>query len=166
MKHIMIVGLFLVLGIGFVSAGETPGSDEVNQILFMLEEEKLARDIYSELGEIWNIRIFSNISASEENHRSQVQSLAEAYGIAYPNLEPGKFKDPELQAMYDELLVQGKSSERAAMEVGETVEITDIADIDSILKTQITDDWRDVLERLRHGSENHLSAFRRQLSRY
>ncbi|MGI9258025.1 MAG: DUF2202 domain-containing protein, partial [Gammaproteobacteria bacterium] len=45
---------------GVLSVAEEAG------ILFMREEEKLARDVYLALGEQWGMNVFDNISSSEQ----------------------------------------------------------------------------------------------------
>ena len=41
---------------------------EAESLLFMREEEKLARDVYITLYEQWNNQVFANISNSEQRH--------------------------------------------------------------------------------------------------
>jgi hypothetical protein len=46
--------------------------EEINNILFMREEEKLAKDVYLTLYEIWGLQIFQNIAESEQRHMDAV----------------------------------------------------------------------------------------------
>ena len=48
---------------------------EVEGLLYMREEEKLARDVYLTLYDQWNINIFKNIAASEQTHTDAVKIL-------------------------------------------------------------------------------------------
>ena len=41
----------------------------------MVEEEKLAHDVYLKLYEKWGISIFSNIAVSEQNHIDEVKGI-------------------------------------------------------------------------------------------
>jgi len=51
------------------SSIETALSDtEATHLVFMREEEKLARDTYITLNQTWGPRVFSNISSSEQTH--------------------------------------------------------------------------------------------------
>ena len=58
----------------------------------------------------------------------QVKLLLDRYGLADPALDPGKFSDPTLQALYDQLIAQGSVSLEEALKVGVLIEQTDIAD--------------------------------------
>ncbi len=50
-------------------------SAEMEGILFMREEEKLARDVYLYLYEIYPLRPFLNISKSEQAHMDAIKYL-------------------------------------------------------------------------------------------
>ena len=165
MKRTSIFLLISVLLTAALSAGEGITESQENDLLYMLEEEKLARDVYTVLGENWNIRVFSNIASSEEQHRSQVQNLADTYGLDYTILPPGEFVDSDLQSLYDQLTAQGLSSLTQAFEVGKAIEVLDIQDLDAMIDQDFPDDIEVVLKALRRGSENHLAAFERQLNR-
>ena len=54
--------------------GELSG-EEAEGILYMRLEEKLARDVYTVLGNTWNARIFENIKLAEQNHMDAVKRL-------------------------------------------------------------------------------------------
>lgn len=141
----------------------TPTLEE--NLAFIIEEEKLAFDVYTVLGDLWGSRTMQNIVSSETSHQSQVAALLVAYGIADPrSSEIGAFTNPDLQALYDTLIAQGSVSERAAMEVGVIIEETDIADLDAMMATITQQDVLAVLSSLRSGSVNHLAAFERQLA--
>lgn len=64
--------------------GEGQSTDEYG-LRFMIEEEKLARDVYLYLYEQWGTRIFSNIGASEQKHMDAVQNLMNNYNINLPS---------------------------------------------------------------------------------
>lgn len=133
-------------------------------LAFIIEEEKLAFDVYTVLGEKWDLNSMQNITNSESTHQSQVEPLLVTYGVDDPrSSEVGVFTNPDLQALYDSLISTGMTSKTDAIEVGVLIEETDIADIDKML-TQISEpDVVSVLQSLRSGSLNHLVAFQRQL---
>jgi hypothetical protein len=56
------------------------------RLAFMLSEEKLARDLYLELGERYPHRTFQNIPKSEQRHMDAVVRLLEARGLALEGL--------------------------------------------------------------------------------
>ncbi|RKX30010.1 MAG: hypothetical protein DRP71_15725, partial [Verrucomicrobia bacterium] len=107
-----------------------PSESESDQILFLKEEEKLARDVYTTLGTHWDLKVFQNIARSEQVHMDQVDSLIAAYGLTDPAInEIGRFNNPLLQHLYDRLTSEGSVSLRAALGVGEFIEIIDIKDL-------------------------------------
>ncbi len=53
---------------------------EKASLLFMYEEEKLARDVYNTLNATWNLPTFQNIAASEQMRRvDSVKALLDRY---------------------------------------------------------------------------------------
>lgn len=133
-------------------------------LTYLAEEEKLARDVYLVLGEMWGGQIFTNIGASEVKHQDQVATLLNTYSIADPrSSEVGVFTNPELQALYDQLIAQGSQSVTEAYQVGIIIEETDIADLqESIAMTQ-DQTILNTLNTLLAASQNHLNAFSRKV---
>ena len=82
---------------------------EADALQFMREEEKLAHDVYVTLYNLWGLRVFSNIAASEQQHTSAVATLLSRYGVSDPTAgnAVGEFTDPALQALYDKLIAEG-----------------------------------------------------------
>jgi len=150
-------------GGGLVQLTSIPPSDltadESAGLLFMREEEKLARDVYNQMFTLWGQRVFQNIASSEQTHMDQVKLLLDRYGLADPTLEPGKFTDPTLQALYDQLIAQGSVSLEEAIKVGVLIEQTDINDLQDRLAQTDNADIQLVYNNLLNGSYNHLSAF-------
>ncbi len=134
-------------------------------LLYMAEEEKLAMDVYDALGELWGSRIFTQISSSEATHQDRVLSLLDAAGLDDPRTGvAGTFTDDELQALYDDLIALGSTSPTAAFEVGVMIEERDIADLAQAIALADDASVVTVLDSLLAASQNHLSAFERQLS--
>jgi len=136
-------------------------------LLFMLEEEKVALDVYSYLYEIWNNRVFSNIARAEQRHVDAVKRLVTKYNLEPSStLEmPGSFENEKLQALYDSLIEKGSSSLVDALEVGVIIEETDIKDLEDILDIGVPADFEKVYENLVKASYKHLKAFNRQLTK-
>lgn len=132
---------------------------ERSDLLFIREEEKLARDVYTALAD--GRPIFDNISSSEQRHFDAVGDLLVAYGLEDPaaDLKPGEFANPELRKLYTDLVSQGSASADAALEVGCAIEELDIKDLDGALANTTHSDIRTVYENLQRGSRNHLRAF-------
>jgi hypothetical protein len=135
--------------------------EEVAGLLFMREEEKLAHDLYVSFFEMWGLPIFQNIASSEQTHMDSVAFLLEKYGIPDPAADnpSGIFSDPALQALYDQLLTQGRLSISDALKTGAAVEEIDILDLrERSLQTQLVNVLQ-VYNALETGSRNHLRAF-------
>ncbi|MEJ2666688.1 MAG: DUF2202 domain-containing protein, partial [Deinococcales bacterium] len=134
-------------------------------IAWMREEEKLARDVYQALGELYSLPVFSTIAGSERTHMDAVGTLLERYGIDDPTAgrAAGEVADPDLQKLYDALLAQGKVSLSEALSVGATIEEVDIVDLRA--RASEAPDVAFVYGVLERGSENHLRAFTRLYER-
>lgn len=134
------------------------------QLLYLIEEEKLAHDVYTVLYQKYGAKVFGNILQSESTHQSQVLTLLQTRNIKDPrSSELGVFNNTDLQELYDALIVQGNKSATEAYKAGVAIEEKDIADISTQLATTTEQDVITTLESLRSGSENHLRAFNRQL---
>lgn len=140
-----------------------PTEDDVSGLRWMREEEQLAHDVYSALGEQWNLRVFDNIAASERRHVDEVTTLLDRFDIDDPltGRPPGTFSIPEMQERYDELTVSGGQSLIAALSAGASIEEIDIADLRA-RTTDVTEIQR-AYDRLEAGSRRHLRAFVDQL---
>lgn len=135
-------------------------------LLFMAEEEKMARDVYTAMYELYGIPVFRNIASSEQRHMDSVIALLERYGLEIPARlgEAGVFEDEELQALYDRLTASGAESLAGAFIAGAAIEDADIADLERELAGTDNADLTLVYRNLLAGSENHMRAFIRQLS--
>jgi len=137
------------------------------ELLFMIEEEKVARDVYTHLYNTWNVRVFSNIARAEQRHVDAIQALLDRYELEAPLTldDEGVFENDKLQALYDELIAKGERSLVDALSVGVTIEEMDIADLEEILDAGVPEDFAMIYENLLKGSYHHLNAFNRQLAR-
>lgn len=134
-------------------------AEEAAGLLFMREEEKLARDVYNTLYSLWGQPTFQNIAASEQKHMDEVKLLLDRYGLTDPALAPGQFTDSNLQALYDQLVAQGSISLAEALKVGAAIEEIDILDLQTRLAQTDNADIQLVYSNLMSGSVNHLQAF-------
>ena len=150
-------------GGGGVQLTTIPASDlsaeEAAALLYMREEEKLARDVYNQMYALWGQPTFQNIAASEQTHTDEIKLLLDRYGLANPALDPGQFTDANLQALYNQLIAQGSVSLEEAMKVGVLVEETDIADLQARLAQTDNADIQLVYNNLMNASYNHLASF-------
>ena len=111
--------------------------DETYWMTYMREEEKVARDVYLYLNDTWNLRIYTNIAASEQTHMDAIKNLLDKYSIPDPAAGKGigEFTDPDLQKLYDDLILQGSVSKVEALKVGVIIEETDIDDLNEAIAT-------------------------------
>jgi len=139
------------------AAGLTP--EEQEHLIFLREEEKLARDVYSTLYETWGSLVLSNIAASEQKHMDAVLRLLVKYGVPDPaSAQIGVFSDPKLQDLYRQLVSQGQTSLQDAMKAGAFIEEVDIKDLQIAIDDTNKTDLRRVYGNLEPGSGNHLMA--------
>ena len=140
-------------------------SEEV-AVLYMWEEEKLARDVYLALAETWQLPIFGNIASAEQRHMDMVWKLIETYGIVhlFTDDTPGVFIDGSLAQLYIDLVASGEVSLVEALFVGAKIEDLDLFDLYEILNATDNDHLELVFRNLAKGSRNHLRAFVRALT--
>lgn len=133
------------------------------QLIYIVQEEKLARDVYAALAVTSGINKFANITKSEQTHMDQLKVILKTYAIKDPtlNLKAGIFVDKKLTALYKTLMTKAVLSSADALAVGVLIEQTDIKDINAMAKNVTQADIKLTLANLLKGSENHLAAFSR-----
>jgi len=144
-------------------------SDKTKENLsFMREEEKLARDVYITLYNKWHLRVFANIAKSEQRHMDAVKRLLGIYHVKDPVVSDkvGVFSNKELASLYKELVEKGSLSPVSALKVGALIEDKDIKDIEDVIAETDSPLVKRVLTNLKAGSTNHMRAFARSLKSY
>jgi len=123
-------------------------------LTYAIQDEYLARAEYelimSHYGEM---RPFSNIIRSEEQHIAWLTEIFDEYGLDLPADTAG-----EHVALPADL--------KAAFATGVQAEIDNIAMYESFLENKLPADVADLFEELKSASENHLRAFQNNLSKY
>ena len=138
---------------------------EINALLKMKEEEKLARDIYSAMYQKWGSQIFSRISTAENNHLNAINLLIKNYGVSDSVIgDTGVFANVDIQNLYNQLIVSALVSVEDAYKTGVLVEEMDIKDLTESLVNISNENVILVFDNLLKGSRNHLRAFDRQLT--
>ncbi len=140
-------------------------NNEIDGLIQMREEEKLARDVYTKLFEKWDIRSFGNISGSEQTHTSRIKDLLEKYNLPDPVTDDvvGVFQNPKMTELYKNLVEKGNVSLKDALEVGVTIEEMDIKDLKEKIAQTSNQEIIFVYNNLLNGSYNHLQAFQKNL---
>lgn len=140
---------------------------EVLDLQFMREEEKLARDSYLVLFAEWGNPIFENISESEQRHMDAIQALMLQFDVPDPvdnELVIGGYVNEELRELFAHLMEIGHESMTSALYVGALIEETDIEDIQVAIDRADNPDIISTYESLLCGSRNHLRSFVGQLA--
>lgn len=146
---------------------EELSQEETDSLIYMREEEKLARDVYLALYDIYGQQIFYNIAQSEQTHTEAIKLLLEKYDLEDPVSvdERGVFENQELQALYNSLVEQGSQSLLDALTVGATIEDLDIKDLQVANEQADNQDISAVYDNLEKGSRNHIRSFTRMIER-
>jgi hypothetical protein len=165
-KFIAAVVLSVIAAVGLAplaNAAVRPTTAQKLQLQYIIEEEKLARDVYLYLAANVTSSKFANIAKSEQTHMDQIAAVLKTYNYFNPTLTraPGVFRDKTLQAMYNEYIERGSTGVVAAMQVGRDIENADIKDLQLMLKSTMPADMKLALNNLLRGSINHLAAFSR-----
>ncbi len=144
---------------------EPLSATEADNLVFMREEEKLARDVYLTLYDQWLNPVFSNISRAEQRHMDTLAALLATHGLVDPVTDDsvGVFTNTDLAALYTDLTLRGQSSLLDALHVGALIEEIDILDLQEAIAAASHPDLIQVYENLMRGSRNHLRAFVRQI---
>lgn len=145
MKKTLLYILFTSLALSSLntsSASAVLDSIEASHLTFMREEEKLARDVYLTLAELYpGQTVFSRIATrSEQTHTDTMRDKLDQYNLPDPNPETnslptslGVFTGAEwggyFREKFEALTTQARKSELAALYIGAFIEELDMHDI-------------------------------------
>ncbi len=141
--------------------------DEKADLLWMREEEKLARDVYTAFYTKYKVLAFKNISKSEQAHMDAILYLINGYKLVDPvkTDEPGKFTNPAFTALYASLVAKGNVSLTEAYKTGVDIEILDIKDLKEAIGQTDELNIQRVYTNLSKASEAHQKSFTFYLTR-
>jgi len=161
-------------------------ADEASHLTFMREEEKLARDVYLTLAEMYPEQgVFSTIATkSEQTHTDTMRDKLDQFKLPDPNPDTnnlpeslGVFTGEEwggyFAEKYNAFTEMGSESELAALYVGALIEELDMHDIADCPQVMVDAGYRDpcglrytdeialinAYRSLIDGSENHLRSY-------
>ena len=138
---------------------------EKEDLQFLKEEEKLARDVYSYAFDLYAYKVFENISKSEQMHMDRVTEILNTYQIEDLSLpERGKYSNTDLQKLYNDLTDLCDKSLEYALRAGATIEDLDINDIEDFMEDTDLQDVMNMYLSLSCGSRNHMRAFTNNLT--
>lgn len=140
--------------------------NEQATMLFVREEEKMARDVYITLYNQWADPSFYNIATkSEQKHMDSVKAMLDNLGIADPVMSDatGAFTHTAIAGLYSQLLTRGAVSLNEALAVGAYIEEYDIVDVQKAKNEIIAGSNQlpiiQTYDNLICGSRNHLRSF-------
>ena len=168
MKKLVFLGVVVLQTIiGFSQQNIYLTQLEKDAIVYMREEEKLARDVYDSMYAKWGGNPLGNIRQSEQVHMNRMKTLITTYQLQDPVTQTGdsqgKFVSSLMQKYYNELTASGSLSLTEALKVGAKIEELDIADLEERIKQTQREDIISSFEFLKMASHNHLRAFVRRL---
>jgi len=166
MKRIVMTLTALIACGAALPAAAQLDPTETGDLLLMREEEKLARDTYLTLHDLWRANVFSNIARSEQRHMDTMLGMLQGYGLSDPVSDDavGAFTNPVLASFYDELVLRGAPSLPDALHVGAFIEELDIADLRRAIERTDEAALINAYRNLEAGSRNHLRAFVGQIT--
>jgi hypothetical protein len=172
----MIGGALAILAVGAATAADWSLVQE--DMRFMREEEKLARDVYATLYDYHldqglTLTVCDNIASSEQRHMEAMKQLLDNYSMADSAVDGGqgtypesclgdacKFNNTDLADLYVKLVADGKVTGVGALLVGGLIEEVDMIDLaEAIANAEDYADIQGVYDNLLCGSGNHLRAF-------
>ena len=144
--------------------------EQKDRLFFIYQEEKVARDAYIYLGDLYEDEsTFASIQLSEQRHIDAAQQLCVNYGIDISMVDEGangNFEVDYLQDLYQTCIDLGSESLLEALKVGKLIEETDIGTLtESITSMDMPDDVIRTYEILREGSYNHLESYEAAIAR-
>ena len=158
-------GLTIPLGTLLPLAGT-----EEKTMLFVREEEKMARDVYLALYTRWGDQTFYSIATrSEQQHMNSVKAMLDNLGIPDPVVSDstGMFTNTDILALYGDLLTRGSVTLNEALAVGAYIEEFDIIDVQKARDEAASGSNQlpilQTYDSLLCGSRNHLRAFAGQI---
>jgi hypothetical protein len=156
---------------------------ETTHLIYMREEEKLARDVYLTLGATYpQLTVFANIAVSEQSHTDTMAAKLAQFNVPDPSTDDsvgvftGEEWGPFFTATYANLVALGNSNALNALYVGALIEELDMHDIvdcpviivetdNGVDEGECGMDYTDVgaliqsYGNLLDGSKSHLRAF-------
>lgn len=168
-KKLFLIVSIIIFNQTFAQQTISLNKTEIDDILFMREEEKLARDVYDSLYNKYGGNPFNNIRKSEQVHMNRMKDLITTYKLQDPvdgsTNNHGIFKNSTLQNLYYQLVKQGSQSITEAYKVGALIEEIDIKDLDDKIEQTTNQNIIAIYTMLKRASQNHIRAFVRNLKR-
>lgn len=135
-------------------------NQEIADLQFLREEEKLARDVYLYAFDKYNFELFQKIAGSEQVHIDEVKILLDKYELEDPaSIDKGVFLDTTLQNLYNQLIAMTDTSFLGGLTAGMIIEDMDMSDIEDFEANTAITEILDVYAFLKCTSKNHMRYF-------
>lgn len=166
MKKILIICL-VILGNNLYSM--IPLTEcEIEGIVLVREERKLASDLFSELYDTWDFEIFKLISQSEQTYMDEIKELIDKFNIEDPvkDNSRGIFTSPYIKKLYSNLVEKGNKSAYESVRIAATLEDLSIKDLNDLLELSTKKEIITLYNSLRMASIGYIRAISKELKKY
>jgi len=145
---------------------ETLSNQEIDGMLYLVENEKLLCDFFTVMYEKHNLPLFNQLALNEQKHLTMLSVKIDRYDLENPaDQKPeGQYVNPELQGYYDQLVEHGNSGVYTAL-IGAIQKIEkDVVDIPVIISGfEGNDDVVQVISGILFESQDNLATLRAEL---
>ncbi len=135
--------------------------EQKDMLFFIYQEEKMARDVYVRLGQMYtNEPTFGSMQITEQSHLDCARRVCDIYGVDTSSVDEsvvGAFESPLLKMLYDTYVEKGRSSLRDALEMAEFIGASDL-DMIEHASIGMPSDVVSVYEKLKKGTLIHLDT--------
>ncbi len=168
LKILLTFVLLTVLVLPVFSQICTLSDKEQIDIIYLLEEEKMAHDLYVSFDEKWDMPFLSGIAYSESQHIAIVESIILNYSVPSPDLlilnKERIIQSNYLQKSMGELLANGSKSPVYALKSAAQMEEMSIIDLGKIIANSSNSELIDTYRLLIQLSGQHLREITDQLN--
>lgn len=136
------------------------------QVVWMYDQEKLARDLNLKFSQRWGERIFANIAESEQRHMDELAVMIVHYDLSalIETDEIGVFGDDRHSEAFSELSSRGEQSLLEALRATAYLEEWDIKELNGDIESIAEQPLLDTFSRVLAGASNHLRVFVAKMS--
>lgn len=140
--------------------GDKSTEGDQKTLPYMYESEKMAEDLFSSFSKKNKLPIFDSLSKSHANQKDVIEKVMSTLEIdlSLRGLDSGKYKDKNVQALYDKLLVQGNEMRVKAFTSGLLLEEGIIKNIDTYLGKGIDGLSKIAYEALKEASGKNMKV--------
>lgn len=146
----------------------TISAEESKQVIQILEQRKMARDLYYKLYKTWHSDTFKRLSDSEQIYLNSLKKLTTKLNIIDPTIDDtkGVFSSDYITKLYIDFSKIGLSSDYEAFRIAATVQDLMINDINQLLNSSSDKSIIDAMNNTKQGSISHLRACNREIKKF